>query len=282
MKRLPKQLGGLSRNPNSSKYYIETCSPEWIRVTNEIKKARDFRDIDIRSEAPQLLQGTMKEAAVIVKIGDSQDIDNEYAAAQHVKRLKGFVKFYCFFTCNDDFREFFKGKRTTICKGPGTSMKVIIMPYFPLGTIATPAEPWTPENVATLRSCLYVACLCYIDAYKQKRFIHNDFHAANILIKATTQPSITFSDDITVRLNGVRPWISDFEKSAIGTGTPMDYENFKYDMTKLFYMLPTFLPQIDRSRILNVVVFFQSTPNICSDDARRRLASIIQENVHIV
>jgi hypothetical protein len=280
MKRLPKQLGGLSRNPNSSKYYIETCSPEWIRITNEIKKARDFRDIDIQKS--QLLQGTMKDEAVIVKIGDSQDIDNEYVAAQHVKRLKGFIKFYCFFTCNDDFREFFKGKRTTICKGSGTSMKVILMPYFPMGTLAAPSKPWTLETVATLQSCLYVACLCYIDVYKQKRFIHNDFHAANILLKATTQPSMTFSDDISVRLNGVRPWISDFEKSAIGTGTQMDYENFKYDMAKLFYMLPTFLPQIDRSRILNVVVFFQTAANICSDDARRQLGHIIQENVRLV
>lgn len=280
MKRLPKQLGGLSRNPNSSKYYIETCSPEWIRITNEIKKARDFRDIDIQKS--QLLQGTMKDTAVIVKIGDSQDIDNEYAAAQHVKRLKGFVKFYCFFTCNDDFREFFKGKRTTICKGSGTSMKVILMPYFPMGTLAAPSIPWTLETTPILQSSLYVACLCYIDAYRQKRFIHNDFHAANILLKATTQPSMTFSDDISIRLNGVRPWISDFEKSTIGTGTQMDYENFKYDMTKLFYMLPTFLPQIDRSRILNVVVFFQTVANICSDDARRQLGHIIQENVRLV
>ena len=228
----------------------------------------------------------MKEAAVIVKIGDSQDMDNEYAAAQYVKRLKGFVKFYCFFTCNDDFREFFKGKRTTICKGPGSSMKVIVMPYFPLRTIAAPAlasaASWTPENVATLRSCLYVACLCYIDAYKQNQFIHNDFHAANILLKATTQPSMTFSGDIVVPLNGVRPWISDFEKSAVSPGAPIDYQNFKYDMTKLFYMLPTFLPQIDRSRILNVVTFFQSVKDICSDDARRQLGHVIQENVHIV
>lgn len=280
MKRLPKQLGGLSRNPNSSKYYVETCSPEWVRITSEIKKARDVRDIDIQKS--QLLQGSMKDTAVIVKIGDSQDIDNEYVAAQHVKRLKGFIKFYCFFTCNDDFREFFKGKRTTICKGPGSSMKVIIMPYFPLGTLATPASTWTSENIGTLHSCLYIACLCYIDAYKQKRFIHNDFHAANILLKSTTQTSMPFSDDLIVHLNGVRPWISDFEKSVIGTGSPMDYENFKYDMTKLFYLLPTFLPQIDRSRILNIVTFFQSVDNICSDNARKRLGRIIEENVRIL
>jgi serine/threonine protein kinase len=280
MKRLPKQLGGLSRNPNSAKYYVDTCSPEWVTITREIKKARDFRDIDIQKS--QLLQGTMKDTAVIVKIGDSHDIDNEYIASQYVKRLKGFVKFYCFFTCNDDFREFFKGKRTTICKGLGTSMKVILMPYFPMGTIATPATPWSHENISTLQSCLYIACLCYIDAYKQKQFIHNDFHAANILLKTTAQKTMTFSDDITVRLQGIRPWISDFEKSVIGTGTPIDYENFKYDMTKVFYMLPTFLPQIDRSRILNVVTFFQSVDNICSDDARRRLGSVIVENVRIM
>ena len=37
-----------------------------VSKANEIKKARDFRDIDIQKS--QLLQGTMKDKAVIVKI----------------------------------------------------------------------------------------------------------------------------------------------------------------------------------------------------------------------
>ena len=277
MKRLPKQVGGLSCNPNSVKYYVETCSPQWIRVVSEIKKARDKRDIDIQRN---YAKGTMQQSAVVIKIGDSPDMDREYRAAQHVKTFKGFVKFLCFFTCNDDFREFFKGQRLTICKGPGSTMKVIVMPYFPLGSIA--GFPWTSDNILGLRSCLYVACLCYIDAFKKIQFIHNDFHAANILLKSSKQSTLTFSGGITVPLHNIRPWIVDFENSSIAsTLSAKDYEDFRYDISKLFYMLPTLVPQVDRSRIMNIVTFFQNARDICSDEARMQLGSLIDANVQI-
>lgn len=280
MKRLSKLVGGLSRNPNSVKYYVNTCSPQWIRVVAEVKKVRDESDIDIQKS--QILQGTMGHEAVVIKIGDSLDMDREYATAQHVKTFKGFVKFFCFLTCDDDFREFFKGKRQTICKGPGNRMKVIIMPFFQLGSIA--GFPWTSGNVSILRSCLYVACLCYIDAFKTNRFIHNDFHAANILLKQTKESKLSFSGGITTTLKSVRPWIVDFEKSSIGSttsSTSKEYEDFRYDIAKLFYMLPTLVPQVDRSRILNVVTFFQNALDICSDESRRDLGSFIDANVNI-
>lgn len=278
MKRLLKQSGGLSRNENSAKYFIKTCSPEWVKIKEEIKKVRDARDIDIQKS--QILLGSMDaDNAVIIKIGDSLDMDNEYAAAEKVKRFKGFIKFYCFFACDDDFREFFKGKRNTICKGPGTTMKVIFMPHFPLGSIAS--YTWTPDNADTLHSCLYTACLCYIDAYKEKGFIHNDFHAANILLKETRQRIISFSGGITVMLGGVRPWIGDYEKSTITKQTPMDYEHFKYDIGKLFILLPNFIQNADRSMIFNMATFFQGVDDICSDDARRQLWDKIRENVRL-
>jgi len=278
MKRLLKQTGGLSRSPNSAKYHVQTCSPEWIRIEEEIKRVQNARDIDIQKS--QILRGIMSDKAVMIKIGDSRDLDNEYAASQIVKGLKGFIKFYCFFTCDDDFREYFKGKRLSICKGPGSSMKVIVMPYFPMGSVASYA--WTPENVGILNSCLYTACLYYIDAFKEKRFIHNDFHAANILLKHTKQRTLDFHDGITVTLMGVRPWIGDFEKSAIGNGSAIDYENFKYDIGKLFLLLPSLIPNIARSTIFNMAAFFQGVDDICSHNSRRLLWNHINDNVRVL
>ena len=278
MKLLLKQTGGLSRSPNSSKYYIQTCSPEWIKIEMEIKRVQNTRDIDIQKS--QILKGTMTDKAVMIKIGDSDDLTNEYTASQIVKGLKGFIKFYCFFTCNDDFREFFKGKRLTICKGLGSSMKVIVMPYFPMGSIAS--YTWTPENINVLHSCLYIACLCYIDAFKMKRFIHNDFHAANILLKHTKQHTLDFHDGITVSLMGLRPWIGDFEKSVIGSGIPIDYEYFKYDIGKLFMLLPTLIPNIDRSTIYNMAIYFQNVDDICSKNSRMQLRTHINNNIKVL
>jgi serine/threonine protein kinase len=277
MRRLLKQTGGLSRNPNSTKYYVSSCSPEWIHIEKELKIAHDMRDIDIQKS--QILIGTMLSNDIVVKIGDSNDLTNEYTIAQQIKKFKGFVKFLCFFTCHDDFREFFKGQRIHLCKSLGTTMKVIIMPFYPLGSIAS--YRWSKDNMNILHSCLYIACICYIDAYKEKGFIHNDFHAANILLKETKQSNLVFSGNIITRLYGIRPWIMDFEKSQIDTHTKKGYEDFKYDLSKLFFMLPTMVKEIDRATILNVPTYLQSINDICSDSSRNKLLEVIVKNVQV-
>jgi len=277
MRRLLKQTGGLSRNPNSTKYYVSSCSPEWIHIKKELKIAHDMRDIDIQKS--QILIGTMLSNDIVVKIGDSNDLTNEYTIAQQIKKFKGFVKFYCFFTCQDNFREFFKGQRIHLCKGTGTSMKVIIMPFYPLGSIAS--YKWSESNIHILRSCLYVACLCYIDAYRDRGFIHNDFHVANILLKPTKQSHLLFSGNLKTELYGIRPWIMDFEKSQIDSHTKKGYEDFKYDLSKLFFLLPTLIKEIDRAIILNIPAYLQSISDICSDQSRHALGEIIVKNIRV-
>jgi hypothetical protein len=275
MKRLPKQTGGLSRSPNSSKYFIEVCSPDSVRVKKEIKLVTNSRDIDIQKS--KLLLSIMDYQNVVVKIGDSPDIKVEYEMSQHVKNLKGFIKFYCFFTCNDDFREFFKGKREGICKGPGGQMQVIIMPYFPMGSIAS--YTWTNDNINVLKSCLYAACLCYIDANVKKHFIHNDFHAANIMMKSTKQRSLQFKGEINVKLYGARPWIGDFEKSVIGSESLKDEADFRYDLRKMFFLLPTFIKNINSDEMSKINRFLNSTDDLTSDDFRRDLGNVIAANI---
>lgn len=248
MRRLLKITGGILRNPNSSKYYIEQCSPEWIHIENEIKYVEYERDIDIQKS--QLLKAIMNHKEIIVKIGENTDLDNEYKIATKIKKYKGFIKFICFFTCRDNFREFFKGKRKTLCKGSGPIMKTIVMPYYPLGSIGS--YPWAADTIGVLRSCLYVACLCYMDAFDSIGFVHNDFHAANILLKETSQTSLTFSNGLKVPLYGLRPWIMDFEKSVVGEKTARRIEDFRYDLCKLFFLLPSFISFISLNAVLNI------------------------------
>jgi len=280
MQYLHKQDGGLPRDSNSAKFFIQTCSPQWVRVQKEIKKVRSDRDLDIQKS--QLLEGTYKDASVVIKIGDTLDIDNEYAISQRINKYKGFVKFICHFTCDDDFRDFFNGKRTSICKGPGDSMKVIIMPHFDLGSVAGFA--WTNTNVHILRSCLYVACMCYIDVYNACGFIHNDFHSANVLLKPTKQTILKFTsgnNHIDVQLHGMRPWIMDFEKSTIMPHSAKGYQDLRFDMAKMFFTLPTFNKNITNASVLNVVSFIQNAADICTYNACKQLQDIINTNIQV-
>ena len=213
------------------------------------------RDIDFQKS--QLLESQIDQHSVIVKIGDNKDIENEYTMSKQFGQVKGFIKFICYFTCDDDFREFFEGKRRQVCKSAnGSSLKVIIMPYFPLGSIASYA--WTKENIHILRSCLAIACCSLIHAYVSKKLVHADFHAANILLKETSLSIVTF-DDIEIKTNGIRTWICDFEKSyKYEDGNINAFGDFVYDLQKLFFLLPTFLPFIDRISVLKIPAMITS------------------------
>jgi hypothetical protein len=159
-------------------------------------------------------------------------------------------------------------------------MKVIVMPYFPLGSVASFA--WTAENVHVLQSCLYVACLCYIDAYSEHGFVHHDFHAANIMLKATKQKELKFSGDINARLHGVRPWIGDFEKSQVTKRTPLDEQYFKYDLQKLFFFLPTLVPQVHPGSVGDISSYIQNAPDPCNDTFRRQLEDVIRRGIRVM
>lgn len=250
-----KIIGGLSRNLNS-KYFVSSFeNTDLIRVIKELKKVPP-RDIDFQKS--QLLEGKIKDKGVIIKIGDNNDIDNEYNISKSLGRTKGYVKFLHYFSCKDNFRDFFEGRKDKICDGEGL-MKVIIMPHFQLGSMAT-----YKLDVDSLRSSLYLACLFYIDAFQEKGFIHNDFHAGNILLKTTKQTKIDFGEGYIVQTNHIRPWICDFEKSVIGIdiNNAKLYGDFKYDLQKLFFLLPTFIDNIEKSGCIKISSFIENCSNI--------------------
>lgn len=276
--KLQKIIGGLSRNPNSQKYFIKGLESQanLIKVLKELKKVAP-RDIDFQKS--QLLESTLDKTAVIIKIGDNNDMDNEYTISKSLRRTKGFIKFLGYFTCEDDFREFFQGKRNTICTGKG-NMKVIIIPYYELGSLAS--YNWSSQNIITLQSSLYLSCLFYMDAYIEKGFIHNDFHAGNILLKSTKQSIIEFNSNLIVKTTGIRPWICDFEKSVIAYDVSNErlFNDFKYDLQKLFFLLPTFIKSIDKSGCTKISTFIETNLKMNNiKDVQKSLGEIINANI---
>lgn len=257
------------REINSEKYYVNTCQGEidrrgttanWIDIVRAFKKVSNPRDIDIQKS--QILQAVIEDGREkVVKVGANDVIEHEYNIAHALSRVKGFVKFICYFTCNDDFYKYFRKDSGNLCDGPGTSMKIILMPYFPEGSLGK--HTWTADNIDVLRSCINMACLSLCEAFERKQIVHGDFHPENVMLKKTKQTTLEF-DGIVVKTYGYRTWIMDFEASYQFNETTRDWKaktDFFYDMKKFFILLPSFVPSIDKTGINAIVKFIYASEN---------------------
>ena len=253
--RMTKLTGGTLayRAPNTEKYYLDTCqqrvnnegtTKNWIEVVKAIKKVAS-RDIDLQKS--QLLLSNMDADQVVVKIGDGR-ILHEYSIGKKLAKVKGFVKYVCYFECNDNFYDYFTRDSGALCKSAGSGMSVLIMPHFKEGDLAH--WSWTVDNVHILRGCLQMAVLSYVNAYESEHFVHGDFHPANVMLKATEQRTVTFGD-IVVDTNGYRTWIMDFENSYVNI-TSRSWTDLCFDLKKMFTLLPTFVSGLNKAGINSI------------------------------
>ena len=257
---LPKHKGSFSRNPNSSKYYI-SCSDKitkktpttegWIKILKSLKLTHDYDKSRI------LLSLLNSHKKIIVKISDTNDIKKEYDFGILLQKIKGFVKYYCYFECNDDFRKYPSDEKNTLCNGNGSSMKIILMPYFELGSIAS--YNWNNTNIHILQSCLKHSVLSILNAFFTLHIIHGDFHAGNVVLKVTKQKELIY-EDIKVLTNGIRPWIMDFENSSFANydtvyNKMITLNNFYYDIIKFFSTLPTYIKNINFITLQPIIAY---------------------------
>jgi serine/threonine protein kinase len=290
---------GIDRDIKSEKYYISSCqnrlnsqetTKDWIEIIQAFKKVA-IKDIDIQKS--QLLLSNLKpfNEKIVVKIGINELIMHEYNIGKKLKNLKGFIKYFCYFECNDDFYEYFTKEEGALCKSAGNSMKIILMPYFPEGDIAH--FKWTSEskNIELLRSVLIMACMSLCDAYEKKHIIHGDFHAGNIMLKKTKETSIIYkygtneTEVINVKTYGYRTWIMDFENSYEFNETNLlrAKADFYFDMKKLFILLPTYITFLNKSglnALIKEISKMEDNPNPNFPFNRKLLSEIIYKNIY--
>jgi len=236
------------RSPNMSKYFVTHCRG---RITDKTPTTESWLHVLRFLQFPiseydksRVLLGVLDQyGKVVVKIGSTSDIQNEFTISNSLRNSKGFVKYICSFACEDDFRTV--REHTSLCKGPGDSMNVIVMPYFPLGSLAL--YKWNTDSIHLLHSCLKHSFLSVVSEFHTSGFIHGDFHAGNVLIKQTKHKSLSYSihgigvfQDIPTY--GIRTWIMDYEKSKFVSPSNLYEEmvawnDFSYDITKFFMFL---------------------------------------------
>lgn len=264
IKKLNKEIGSSTRNPNSSKYYISCQEKITPNTEGWIKIIKSLKIVDDNDKSTVLLSVLDKHTDIIVKISDS-NLKKEYEYGELLKKIKGFVKYICFFECNDNFRNY-PGKKTDLCKGVGKSMKIIVMPYFKLGSLAS--YKWDSTNIKLFHTCLKHSLLSILMAFNKLNIIHGDFHPANVVLKETKQKELSY-DIPTIGLlehiptYGIRTWVMDFENSSIA-----DFSNnynkmktlndFYYDLSKFFTLLKGFIKNLNFITIQPIIHYISA------------------------
>jgi hypothetical protein len=142
-------------------------------------------------------------------------------------------------------------------------MKVILMPYFPLGNIQS--YPWERHDIRILHTSLKHAVLSMINAFHTLTILHGDFHAGNVLLKQTKQKTLSYTipgigSIPDIETHGIRTWIMDFENSSVATmdtlySKMMTMNDFYFDLNKFFQTLYNRKNKIDPRSVVPVTSF---------------------------
>lgn len=165
----------------------ETPSTEpWLRITRRLLAPQLN---DRHSIFTALLH---QKETIVVKIGSTTSMLNEYSVGSLLAGagIRGFIRYLHYFECETS-----KVKpECYIGRGPGESMKVLLMPHYPLGDLRSwqcEEGDWRPA-----KSALKQACLALIQAHIQLGLVYNDAHAANVLLRNATPEEATVAFEV--------------------------------------------------------------------------------------
>lgn len=248
-------------NTNSMKVLVDCATKlkntsntkDWLSIEKTLKIIQTY-------DKSRVFYGVLeKNQQVVVKIGDDKSITNEYNIGDKLKYRKGFIKFLCYFECDDDFLSYINpmAHKNYLCKGQGNSMRVIVMPYYMNGSLGDYC--WNNDNIDVLKSCIKQVVLIIWINFSRYGFVHGDLHAKNILLDNVQPTNLILSYNIKnkkieIQKKQFEPIIMDFENSTFeDKNNPTSIVKFYWDFNKFFSLLPTFIKNIDKSSLFNIV-----------------------------
>jgi hypothetical protein len=177
-----------SENKNE-KYYITKCDDnikkdlntlQWLEIIDILKYNRDI----------YILNGILeKRKNIVIKIGNKDSIKKEYEIGDKLKNIKGYIKYICLFSCNNNSIKKIDINKS-LCSSYGNETKILLMPYYSLGNLGS--YNWDATNFIVLKSLLKQLFLSFIIGYEKFGFLHNDTHYGNFLIKKTKHTNLVY------------------------------------------------------------------------------------------
>lgn len=170
---------------------IET-DMQWIQL---VKILQNLRGKGIATMLGKIAtQHAEAETEVVVKVQMDDNAQHELAVQSVVAGLPNFVKYHCSFKCDGDktyIEEFSTFKEQQLCRAGGTSMGVIVMPFYPNGSLEDQlkAKPLSPSLDMSLVITSVVRAV--FKAFIEREFTHGDLFCKNILLDQEWHPIIT-------------------------------------------------------------------------------------------
>ena len=184
---------------------------------------------------------------IVLKISFIDSIKKEYNFAFQLTELPNFIKYHYIFEsnnteenilCFNDIKNIINNNfiRLDYKEEP---IGLLIMNYYKLGSIGK--YEWNEYNFNILKNVLTQVAFAILYAYEKTKFIHNDLHIDNIVLKPKSVNNINYGDcDLPIDVYEVI--IMDFEKSTIN-----NKEN------KLMYIIS------DLRKLLNNVLYMSKS-----------------------
>lgn len=225
-----------SSRKESIKYKLDCQS----RLTEENSDTNSWLNVLQKIPNVNILIGNIdiSKKTVVVKFESYKEMEKEYEISKLIyeSNLQNFIKYYCFFSCNEDRKKFelleTTSKKLPLCTGLGKNTGFIIMPFYHIGSIAK--YGWTLDNLNILKVVLIQITYSLCESFEKIGFVHQDLHLDNILLRKTKKEEIHYKYiDKKVKTLGIYPIIMDFGRSKVSSSS----KEFKTSLLKMFSLL---------------------------------------------
>jgi thiamine kinase-like enzyme len=171
-------------NSNGQKYEILSCQKS-IDSNKNTKKFIDLKEIikDNKNNLKIFDAILFKTTKIVVKISTSDTILKEYQISHMLSDINGFIKYLCYFSCNNKIDKIISN--SSICAAEGEPIKILLMKKYELGDIKN--YNWNLDNFFILKILIKQIFIALLDAFNKYGFLHNDVHFGNFLIKKTNK-----------------------------------------------------------------------------------------------
>ncbi len=206
--------------------------------------------------------GKIPSKTVIIKVQPTNEATSEYNMNRILNNtsLKGFVVFECFATCDGSkqhIEELNVVQNSKLCTKKGTSMGIIIMPFYENGSLES-AMKQTKINSEQLCEIILEVISNYYIAFVKTGFLHRDFFSKNIVLDKNN-----------------KPFIIDFEKSKFDKNA---YTNFWRDLDSFLNDIAFVKPEYEKhvNGICRELYFHMAYSKEPSDKLMRSLYDMIK------